>query len=456
MLQPLYGNRTLIAVVITLIATLITDISFLRTYDLIPKSLLLNHGVTIFIIIVLIYSVGQYLILRTLRYRTVDIRTKSRTLFSIDRGMTIVQYVLLASLAILVLQVLLTNKYSTHILTFSIAVSFGMGAFNLGVLAKLFLSWFKYNMHSILAIYGLASLSLTTVAIVTLLFVYSTLSYKLQVITPFLGGSTIFIPTYSVAQVLDGMNFVLSIISFLLTWIATFFLLKSYSKKMGEIKFLLVVSLPLVFFIVQFLIQFSDSIIMILAAGTTQYAVIFTLVFTFIKLLGAIMFGIAFWIIVRNLDPILDVRNFMIVAGIGYVFLFTSNQASSIVVAPYPPYGLTTFLFFALSSYLVLTGIYGSAISLAEDSRLRKTVRNYVQQKLLDDIALASVQREIYDRSTKIFREYKDDLYENSGLSTSLNDDEVRSYVEEVVKLRESELKKIREGSEDQGLHPDE
>jgi hypothetical protein len=103
-----------------------------------------------------------------------------------------------------------------------------------------------------------------------------------------------------------------------------------------------------------------------------------------------------------------------------------------------------------------LTGIYGSAISLAEDSRLRKTVRNYVQQKLLDDIALASVQREIYDRSTKIFREYKDDLYENSGLSTSLNDDEVRSYVEEVVKLRESELKKIREGSEDQGLHSDE
>jgi len=49
------------AVVITLIATLITDISFLRTYDLVSKSLLLNHGVTIFIIIVLIYSVGQYL-----------------------------------------------------------------------------------------------------------------------------------------------------------------------------------------------------------------------------------------------------------------------------------------------------------------------------------------------------------------------------------------------------------
>jgi hypothetical protein len=168
------------------------------------------------------------------------------------------------------------------------------------------------------------------------------------------------------------------------------------------------------------------------------------------------MFGIAFWIIVRNLDPILDVRSFMIVAGIGFVFLFISNQASAIVVAPYPPYGLTTFLFFALSSYLVLTGIYGSAISLAEDSRLRKTVRNYVQQKLLDDIALASVQQEIYDRSTKIFREYKDDLYENSGLSTSLDDDEVRSYVEEVVKLRESELKKIREGSEDQGLHSDE
>jgi hypothetical protein len=52
------------------------------------------------------------------------------------------------------------------------------------------------------------------------------------------------------------------------------------------------------------------------------------------------------------------------------------------------------------------------------------------------------VQKEIYDRSEELFKKYKDNLFEIEGLNTSLSENEIRSYVEEVVRIRESELKK--------------
>lgn len=52
------------------------------------------------------------------------------------------------------------------------------------------------------------------------------------------------------------------------------------------------------------------------------------------------------------------------------------------------------------------------------------------------------MQKEIYDCSEKLFKKYKDNLFEIEGLNTSLSENEIRSYVEEVVRIRESELKK--------------
>ena len=59
----------------------------------------------------------------------------------------------------------------------------------------------------------------------------------------------------------------------------------------------------------------------------------------------------------------------------GLVIVFVSNQAVVLVSGPYPPFGLATSFFMGLSSYLLLIGIYSSAISVAEDSKLRQTIR---------------------------------------------------------------------------------
>jgi hypothetical protein len=68
----------------------------------------------------------------------------------------------------------------------------------------------------------------------------------------------------------------------------------------------------------------------------------------------------------------------MIISGIGLVLLFVSNQAIIFVDEPFPHFGLANVSFMGLASYLVLIGIYSSAISISEDSRLRSSIHYYL------------------------------------------------------------------------------
>ena len=90
----------------------------------------------------------------------------------------------------------------------------------------------------------------------------------------------------------------------------------------------------------------------------------------------------------------------MIISAYGMVLLFISNQAVLLVIVPYPPFGLATISLIGLSSYLILIGIYSSATSVAQDAKLRVSIRKSVEQqsKLLDTIGTAQMEQEIQRR----------------------------------------------------------
>jgi len=64
------------------------------------------------------------------------------------------------------------------------------------------------------------------------------------------------------------------------------------------------------------------------------------------------------------------------------------------------PFGLIIITIIGFSSYLMLIGIYSSAISVAQDSRIRRSIRKSIQQQgsLLDKIGTAQMQQEIENR----------------------------------------------------------
>ena len=126
---------------------------------------------------------------------------------------------------------------------------------------------------------------------------------------------------------------------------------------------------------------------------------------------------------------------YMVISGIGLVLLFVSNEAIIFVNEPYPPFGFVSVLYQGLASYLVLIGIYSSAISISEDSRLRSSIRDLAMKEttLLDSIGTAQMEQQIQRRVIAFTKQNQDKLVEETGIQSTVTEEEMRQYVDQVI-----------------------
>ncbi len=89
-----------------------------------------------------------------------------------------------------------------------------------------------------------------------------------------------------------------------------------------------------------------------------------------------------------------------------------------------------------LASYLLYLGIYSSALSVSEDSRLRQTIRKEAlreSQQFLDMIGTAEMEQAIQKKVLQFSRRTKDLMEHETGISTSVDEDDIKRYLEEVL-----------------------
>jgi hypothetical protein len=89
-----------------------------------------------------------------------------------------------------------------------------------------------------------------------------------------------------------------------------------------------------------------------------------------------------------------------------------------------------------LASYLIYVGIYSSALSVANDSELRKTIRKSVEQQteLLDSIGSAEMERQLQNRVLFLTRDRPNEMTEETGIESSFHDEEeLRNYIQKVI-----------------------
>lgn len=60
------------------------------------------------------------------------------------------------------------------------------------------------------------------------------------------------------------------------------------------------------------------------------------------KPIGGLLFGLVFWNISRIIRYERNIKTYMIISGWGIFLIFSSNQAVTQMVSPYPPFGLVT------------------------------------------------------------------------------------------------------------------
>jgi hypothetical protein len=184
--------------------------------------------------------------------------------------------------------------------------------------------------------------------------------------------------------------------SFFSIWVTTALLMNYYRKKLiNAIVYWIILAIPLVYLITTYFYQFIlDNILSFyLAVDPITVSIVLGAFFLLSKPIGGLVFAVSFWKISRNISYERNIRTYMIISGWGILLIFGANQATTLIVAPYPPFGLATITVLNIASYLTLLGIYNSATLVSTNNNLRISIRKHaLESRLLDLNIIVEVQ----------------------------------------------------------------
>ena len=201
---------------------------------------------------------------------------------------------MIAIFGALILQMVFTSSYNVLFLEVVIWINYVLGIALLGFLSQRFLSWFKSDRNVVVLAYCIAIMMIATNAVFTLAYVTNGLisAQRGATIQPAIAPLASF---NSVYDIFNSAYFITSILSFILTWVATVLLLRSYYRKLGRGKYWILVSMPLVYFLSQFQLVFLDAFAPFRLSEPILFGVVYTLFFSATIPAGGLLFGIAFW-----------------------------------------------------------------------------------------------------------------------------------------------------------------
>jgi hypothetical protein len=427
------SNKTTVIIWIVT-AFLIADVILNYVAEFIEPFLISLPSIILFTIMVGICSFGAYFLLKFVREKSKSVVSKDPYLKVISTTVMVVQFLLIALVIFLLFEILFTSQYDTPLFVATALISEIVALGLLGLFAQRFLSWFILNRQStVVLIYGLsfavAAFSLAVIVIYDVTY----LPQKDPHITPQTG--VVFPNTLEPGSLLDILFSIytfLNMISFGLLILGTAILLFHYSKKIGQVKFWVIILLPLVYFI-------SSSVenLKIYAPTTDAQWFNWYLFSSLNSTAGGILFGVAFWTIGKTFNQNSAVKDYLKFAAFGFVLLFISTQASP-SGAPYPPYGIITMTFLPLSSHMIFLGLYSTAISISQDIQLRQSIKKVATQdsNLLSSIGTAHMELEIQrkiDRFKDVVQEEEKELEQKTGIEANIKEEDLKSILEEVL-----------------------
>ena len=88
-----------------------------------------------------------------------------------------------------------------------------------------------------------------------------------------------------------------------------------------------------------------------------------------------------------------------------------------------------------LASYLISIGVYSSAVSISQDTKLRQSLRKSVEQQsnLLDNIGSSQMEQEVQKKVVKVMKEISYQTEEKTGIQTSLEEQDIKKYLNKVI-----------------------
>ena len=406
------------------------------------------------------YGIGSWILLGFTKHITKDLRSKSLLINIMQLAVTVIQFSLLGILSY-ILYNNLANCYGyfslcsgTRFLTSSVNATASITAtIIMGIISFKLFSWYKLDKKNfILLFFGLAAAALAISiagdafdklylvlvvqeksplgAVPQSSFIYKTFEQyhgeiEYKVVNPH--TTTLYVVPTPKLDLYNQIIYWTSDAPYILTWAGTFMLLRYYyQRRMGKLNFTfwIMLAVPLILYLIGSGLIFS-------LPSDIPYRFYFRLVFRAGTIGSSILFGLAFYVTTRNLSSV-KVKDYLAIAAIGITTIGIANEVSSLQQT----YGVAAHSLVLLSSYLFAVGLYSSAVSISQDSSLRKSIRNSAIEvsKLVDILGTPHMEEEIGNRVVSTAKEQRSILLKKTGIEPSLTEYDMKQYVGAVLK----------------------
>ncbi|MDQ3969166.1 MAG: hypothetical protein M3275_12320, partial [Thermoproteota archaeon] len=319
---------------------LIVDNSFSINADILRDQIVSFWGVVLFVAIFAVYAFGQFFILEMVKAKNRQVLSGS--IGNSENVITIAQYALTSIIVIVILEVLFSSQYHRDLLIASTTISYGAAIFLAALLAWKLFSWYKIHkkQSSLVLLFGLAAAGIALTSITYLFWSDAVLATKASVIFP--ESEVSFNPGYGEESPLNLFDYVLhgTLTAFvLLLWGGTVVLLYRNFKRIGQVKFWALVTLPVISFMGILTVLYQELAPTSLAPLLTPSNLMIPIWLLYYSGLSmGVIIGLSFILIGRFLKHGSHSRDYMIITGFGFM-IFIWAYSAILTQTAYPPYG---------------------------------------------------------------------------------------------------------------------
>ena len=398
-----------------------------------------------FMMVLIICLIGSAIVIRTV----FSILREKKSIFTQYQPLLrILQIIMLALSIILLLDIVVENKFYTLNLNAIMIVSYGATILMSIYVSIKLLKWYRDSKNRFAFTFGLAIFFLFVNNIVSILLFGTLLSekpFEINVATPVVfnfeceGNSAYCLFKENVISIQSYTM----IIYFALFWISTSYLLHHHIRKIGKLRFFTLITIPLVLFFFVFVYHY-DELYSLSEDLNFDESVIFMLqIFIIVISVGicGMLFGIGFKSLANLLKISSVIERYLKMASFGIIMLFISANATIVGVA-FPPYGISSIIFLPFASILFYVGVYYSIIAISNDIKVRRFIKNstYKELEIMGNLAQSQMMDNMKDKVLKMTKKYSLELHQQSNSETTESEEDLQSYLDEAINIFKSKF----------------
>lgn len=368
----------------------------------------------------------------------VSIRIAFKIKKATSRLSTIIRYVyvgshiaVISSIVYLLTEQIVTSSYNIEILQLIVGLSLIPSVLILISLAFTTFKSFLSTKRKIVTINGIAIIAIALQLFIAFCYIEINLYSKPEIITPDRNPWA----SYFYTNLQSKISFIYEVseaLSFIIIWIALILLTKQHAQKMGRIKYSITLSLPMIYFLLQYsplLLEQLGTLSFLLMTEGSLFLYFYNFILNTVNVGTGILFGISFYLLARSLTyP--DLKYYLVICGTGIMIIFSSGVSTILTLAPFPAWAIVSLSFILPASFLFLIGLDSAVYYIASDTLIRRYLFRHKDQFELFQTLGYTKAADIIEK--KVHNQFHN--LENEKMFKSISEmEDTKQYIETVM-----------------------